>query len=579
MNNQFTQPQKVVAVETNKQAIARDFGVKANEVAYLDVQKPIDEYLVLYDKLTQTSWFNTAANGTPISWIISNNKLELVTSTGSFVLNQAININTIQLLDPIFGDSLVGVKQPFPKTVKRTQHDKNAEYVSLYDFGAKGDGISDDTLAIQAAVDSGHRFIHVPVPVLSYRTTAPINVTNSVIFQGEGVEPYTVIGSPSTRGAGSWFFLDHPGKGFYINRSLGFSGVEFRSIGTYRTHSVPVGNTWSATVYDWDFELDDLVDVKFIDVCLLNPYKGIRVHGQQSRMWIDRLYGHPMRVGIQVDEAYDICRYNNIHFWCYWAQNQAVWNFTLANLDAFVFGRCDNHMLMNAFSIFHNRGILIINTPTGTANKLKLANVDLDRGYNGYVVDSAAIGHTAQMSNVTIQGETGVSGFNYGMAIYGPQCEISANNLDLRNFNGHALYAPGAYANIGISELYLSDWSLLDNTSPPINIVQDTGICYINGSKRFYHANNNAARYGGAGKVHTLIDKGKFNGTTSATGDIIITFSGNAIPNHVHITNFNNVSLTFYIINRTLSSVTVRVYAGSVALTSTPVSLGWEVSI
>ncbi|HCJ5497048.1 TPA: hypothetical protein NV624_002966 [Escherichia coli] len=62
------------------------------------------------------------------------------------------------------GDALIGVKQPYSGSVGRTQHDKNADTLSVKDFGVRGDG-SDESAAWASMISnlpSGCTTLHVP---------------------------------------------------------------------------------------------------------------------------------------------------------------------------------------------------------------------------------------------------------------------------------------------------------------------------------------------------------------------------------------------------------------------------------
>ncbi|QPK02035.1 phage tail protein [Enterobacter mori] len=107
------------------------------------------------------------------------------------------------------GDSLIAVKQPYLGALIRNQHDKNADFVSVKDFGARGDSQlhplseifstltaaqmvypfvtsldqTQDYAGTQAAVNTGKR---VFVPFGFYQFNETVVVGKSVIMYGEG---------------------------------------------------------------------------------------------------------------------------------------------------------------------------------------------------------------------------------------------------------------------------------------------------------------------------------------------------------------------------------------------------------
>jgi hypothetical protein len=87
--------------------------------------------------------------------------------------------------NPAFGDALVGFRQSdslgnLSGAVGRTVHQKLQEFVSVKDFGATGDGVTDDTTAIQTAINTCAplgKTVYFPSGV--YITTATVGLTKA----------------------------------------------------------------------------------------------------------------------------------------------------------------------------------------------------------------------------------------------------------------------------------------------------------------------------------------------------------------------------------------------------------------
>lgn len=90
------------------------------------------------------------------------------------------------------GAALVASKQPFANAVARNQLDINNEYVSVKDFGAKGDMSADDTAAIKAAIAAAasysNRAASVYFPGGFYNVSSTIELPSWVQLVGSGIE-------------------------------------------------------------------------------------------------------------------------------------------------------------------------------------------------------------------------------------------------------------------------------------------------------------------------------------------------------------------------------------------------------
>jgi hypothetical protein len=104
------------------------------------------------------------------------------TSTGSFDstkwrISQGVSLGQLSASD---GANLVGFAQPVVGAVSRTVYDKFYDIISLKDYGAVGDGITDDLAAIQKANAAGLP-IWIPKPINFYKSSSPVVITVPVI--------------------------------------------------------------------------------------------------------------------------------------------------------------------------------------------------------------------------------------------------------------------------------------------------------------------------------------------------------------------------------------------------------------
>ena len=114
------------------------------------------------------------------------------------------------------GASLIGYNEGGTSAVGRSVASKLQETVSVKDFGAKGDGATNDSAAIQAAINAvsaaNGGIVFVPTGVYNLGTASPaISITSYVQLIGEGSN-YT---NPDSNGLGTEFIYGGSGTAIY----------------------------------------------------------------------------------------------------------------------------------------------------------------------------------------------------------------------------------------------------------------------------------------------------------------------------------------------------------------------------
>lgn len=92
-------------------------------------------------------------------------------------------------------DSNIKVQGDFNNTVIRTQHSKNNDTPTVKDFGAIGNGVTDDTAALHAAFASGVYYF----PHGLYKTTTASTISQLAKSDGPGVITFNGVNFPASR--------------------------------------------------------------------------------------------------------------------------------------------------------------------------------------------------------------------------------------------------------------------------------------------------------------------------------------------------------------------------------------------
>ena len=244
------------------------------------------------------------------------------------------------------------------KNVTINPYPESGDVVSVKDFGAKGDGKTDDTQAFQKAMDSfGTKGGTVYAPRGTYLFKGSLSVPVAVTLKGafESVPSHNGIrdaGLPKPGDDGTTFLVTG-GQGneqatpfITLNTNSTLRGVVLYWP-TQDPEKIPETFPWAVAMRGKNPAL--------LDVEMLNPYNAIDA-SKNERALIRNISGQPLRRGIYVDGVYDIGRIENVHWNPWWSQKPALLKWQEENGEAFIFERTDWHYVLNTFCFGYKTG-------------------------------------------------------------------------------------------------------------------------------------------------------------------------------------------------------------------------------
>ncbi|MFC5530581.1 glycosyl hydrolase family 28-related protein [Cohnella yongneupensis] len=216
---------------------------------------------------------------------------------------------------------------------------------NVTDFGAVGDGVADDTEAVQKALDAarGNGGGVVFLPSGTYKITASLFVPTGVTLRGDrdygwtgGKVEGTILAAYANKGeedADSLLMMQQA------------SGVTNLSIW------YPEQKIDQPIPYPWSFEQMSGDSMTVENVTLVNAYSGVKIGPDWNELhYVKNLYGTVLKTGVFLDFTTDIGRLEGIDLSPdYWANSglpgapaqEAVFAYTTANTEGVVMGRSD----------------------------------------------------------------------------------------------------------------------------------------------------------------------------------------------------------------------------------------------
>ena len=271
-------------------------------------------------------------------------------------------------------------------------------------FGLVGDGVADDTAALQAyfnACIAANKRAVLPSGKFS---AVGIVVNNPLHITGQGgYETYDL-------NTGTWLIHRSTSAPLIRFTGVGARGSSLRGVNVYQNHpAVSAPNTpgsWAPTTYPYVFDVVDCYGgVHFRQIFMWGVYRGISLVNS-GRSTVHVLTGQFYQNVIFQDNQLDADAISEIHNWPHTNGSKAVYSWVHTNHVSFLLGRVDSAVYSGKIFSYSGRYLFqLAATANGKATRIKVHSAQADAIPCGIFVSAGANDVSAEFGILDIQGQ------------------------------------------------------------------------------------------------------------------------------------------------------------------------------
>jgi hypothetical protein len=237
-------------------------------------------------------------------------------------------------------------------------------------FGAKGDGHSDDTMAIQNAINAAAAAGggSVVLNVARYYTTGTLTVPQGVVLCGAIQGPFDVTGvDPAVTSIAPTLLVTNSIAPFVTLTGLGAGVTDL----LFHYPNQVKTSASTPTVYPYTIEvINSAVGAKVVRSTVTNAYNFLDI--ELGRTMVQDLFIGAFNIGVNIDHTQDFVTLHNLHNGVFWDEVESASypttldTWVLNHGTALVVGRMDALEVNNFYIFSRFAGLLLTDSPDTT---------------------------------------------------------------------------------------------------------------------------------------------------------------------------------------------------------------------